>query len=540
MHMAELHQQLRQNGLEPKPPPSTHLDYGSGRSFLDPEVLQQDSWADPGLPGALTPVMRRADRQGSLSALLPDFRPGCIGDNYLGVSTANNWLSPIEGTSLALFGMKLNLTEFLPPESDPAAADMSYEVFLLHSLGKDSRPPCPPLPDYEEYKVLADWYFKSVQIFIPFLHRPDFMKLMSAVYAGQYQPNTAETVMLHMVIMIMQFQFYCRMGGDEYRNKAMAHYHYSISMISDLIRGHTLQDLQALVLICSQLRNQPRPGAAWSFLNFVFGLVIESGLHRSAGNWQGEAAEKDPHKIELRKRIFWSLLLLHVCVSGPLGRPMPIRLEDFDIEMPEIRPDSLPEDEITSPWRQCSFRTAPYGFRLVKILMRVYSTLYAIRPSSARQDMTVQSILQELDDVRRDLPAELTGGQDTVEEDRLPSLLLLLRDHSIRLILHHPSLCHSQSPQSMASNLDACLKACNGMLYAGTQLSHLKALDITWIQTTEYLAAVFTTLFVHTQRKDQLSSDTIRQLRQDMDAWLAIMDVIGPALGKLTLLASLF
>ena len=78
------------------------------------------------------------------------------------------------------------------------------------------------------------------------------------------------------------------------------------------------------------------------FTNGVLGLAIELGLHRSASAWQGDAAESDPHIIEMRKRIFWSLLVIHVSLSGKLGRPMPLRMEDFDIEIREIVADNLP------------------------------------------------------------------------------------------------------------------------------------------------------------------------------------------------------
>ena len=103
--------------------------------------------------------------------------------------------------------------------------------------------------------------------------------------------------------------------------------------------GPTSRD--SLALICAQLRAFPRPGACWMFTNTVLGLAIELGLHRSVTAWQGSAAQQDPHTIELRKRIFWSLMLMHVPVSGKLGRPMPLRLEDFDIEIERLTKDAF-------------------------------------------------------------------------------------------------------------------------------------------------------------------------------------------------------
>lgn len=529
--MVELQQQLRENGLEPKAPPSVPQGYLPAQPYWGQDEQQQGSWGNLNTGNGLTTSSKETERQGSQGSLLPDFRPGCTGDNYLGVSSGNNWLSPIEGTSLALFGMKLDVAELLPSESDPTAAPMSYQTFLLHALGKLHLTHPPPLPNYDDCKLYAEWYFKSVQIFIPVLHRPHFMKLLSSIFHGQHQPNAAETVMVHMVIAIMKFQYYCRNGADQMRSESMSHYHYALSFIPDLITGHTLQDIQALVVICSQLRNQPRPGAAWMFTNAVFGLVVEVGLHRSASNWQGSAAERDSHTIEMRKRIFWTVLLLHVNISGKLGRPMPIRLEDFDIEIPEAEADNMPEERNLSKWRKCSFRAAIHGFKLLKILMQVYSTLYSIRSGPEPYDMSVQNIDKQLDNFREQVPAELSCGPATVEEDRCPALYLQLSEEIIRLVLHHPSLCRSTSPQLMADNLDVCLDASSKLLYASTQLRYLKSLDTTWMQTTDFLAAIFTTLFVYTQRQDQISSADLQRLRQDMAAWLDVMGDAGNLLG---------
>lgn len=535
-HLRALQQQLREQGVEPKAAPNgAQLHISASSAYLEHNA-SQDSWADTSGDGSFnttsTFAARAADRKTSQASLLPDFRPGCIGDNYLGVSSGNGWLSPIEGTCLALFGMKIDVAEFLPPESDSMASPLSYRTFLAHALGKSNPVNAPPLPSFEELTFYADWYFKSIQIFVPVLHRPEFLKLISDIFHAQYQPNPAETVMLHMVVAILRFQLSLRNGADPSNDDYMQHYHYSLSLIPDLITGHTLQDIQALVLICAQLRAQPRPGAAWMFINAVFGICVEIGLHRSADNWQDSASGQDPHTVEMRKRIFWTILVLHVGIGGKLGRPMPIRLEDIDIEIPEPQPDNMPYDSHLSAWQKCSFRAAIQGFKLLQILMQVYATIYAIRSSPEPYDATVASIEKQLKRWKDDLPAELSCGPDTVDEDITPALYLELTVQFIRLVLHHPSLCRTISPQLLANNADVCLDACGKTLALAMQLKNLNALDTTWMQTTDFLAAIFTTLFVHTQRSEQISSRDLHQLRRDMDSWLDVMGEAGSLLGS--------
>ncbi|KAK4628649.1 Transcriptional activator protein acu-15 [Fulvia fulva] len=531
MYMVELQQQLRDSGVEPKAPPSAPAGYLP--------LGQWGSWGDQGWGmqsnsngnSILSPHHTSRHRSSSAAAqLLPDFRPGCTGDNYLGVSSENDWLTPIEGTSLALFGTKIDLAEFMPSENDPASSAMSYRTFLTHAYGR-THTFAAQLPAYEQCKVYADWYFRSIQQFIPILHKPHFMELLERVYHQEnYHPTSAETVMVHMVLAVINFQFSARNHNEQARHDSMAHYHYALSFIPDLVTGHKLEDIQALTLICSQLRNQPRPGAAWMFTNMVMGLAIESGLHRSSKAWQGSAMNQDPQRLEMRKRIFWSLLAFHVHISGKLGRPMPLRLEDFDIEIPEPLSDQLPDEPVTSKWKQCSWQAAIEGWKLLKIMMQVYASIYSIK-STGQYEINVHTLEKQLDDFHAQIPPELRGGPQTKDEDRVSALYLDMSVAECQLLLHHPSLCRSASPQVMSSNLDVCLHWSAKLLSSATQLKELKSLDTTWYYGTDFLAAIFTTLFANTERRDQMDSTDLQRLKHDMDQWLDVMGEVGDLLG---------
>lgn len=537
--MIELQQQLRENGIEPKTAPTTAQNgYKSPSLWTGPQGQQAQVQAQA-LPaqtqtnGYATHSPTHESARDSPAPLLPDFRSGCVGDNYLGVSTENNWLSPIEGTSLALFGTKIDLAEFMPGDNDPEAMSMSYRTFLNHAYGR-SHPFRPELPPYDQCKMYAEWYFRSIQPFIPVLHKPDFMRLIDKIHNESYQPRACEWVMVYMVLAVVNFQYSCRNANEQARQDSMSFYHYACSMIPDLITSHSLEDIQALALICSQLRNQPRPGAAWMFTNLVLTLAIESGLHRSAKAWQNAEMRKDPHHLEMRKRTFWTILEFNVHISGKLGRPMPLRLEDFDIEMPEAIPDNLP-DEFNNHWKECSFRAGIEGFKLVKIMMQVYSSIYSIRSSTAAYETTVRSLEKELDAFHAQVPPEFRGGPQTKDEDRVSALYLDMSVAECQLLLHHPSLCPSTSAQVMSNNLDICLYWSNKLLQSAVSLKKLKALDTTWYYATDFLAAIFTTLFAHTQRIDEVKPTELQKLKHDMDQWIEVFAEVAILLGMLIL-----
>lgn len=480
------------------------------------------------------------ERHGSITSLLPEFKSGCSGDNYLGVSSENNWLSPIKGTSLALFGMEIDLAKFTPPEHEMGQSAMSYETFLENSFGKDRQQTyVPPLPTYDQCKTYAEWYFRSIQPFTPILHKPDFMALLDRIHHQGHQPTAAETVQVQIVLAVIGFQYSARNANAQARDESMSRFHYACTFIVDLIKGHSLQDMQSLTLIASMMRSFPRPGAAWMFTNMVLGLAIELGLHRSANAWKTESpdsAPTDPHTVEMRKRVWWTILLFHVALSGRLGRPMPLRLEDFDIEFPEPLPDNLPWEQNMTQWRKCSFRAGILGFKLVAVLMQVFSTIYSIRPSSSTglgtYEASVKRLEKEVEAFQAEIPPELSGGPQTTQESRVAALYINITVQEIRLLLHHPALCRTSSPTVMTDNLTVCLDASSKILASASTIRKLKALDTTWYMATTFLASIFTTLFAYTERRDTITSAELSKLRTEMDSWLGIVGEVGALLGS--------
>ncbi|KAI7350878.1 hypothetical protein KC354_g12628 [Hortaea werneckii] len=540
MWVAELQSQIRAQGQDPVASPAgVSGDVYGVMPLSQPSERQTvvgESAYTTQAGGLESKTMRDEGRENATQgSLLPEFRQGCIGDNYLGVASSNNWLSPIEGTSLALFGTKIDLTEFLPPSPNAEADGLSYESFLKHAFNKSSpRPPKPELPSFEEYKMYADVYFVGIQPFIPILHKPDFMSMVRKMYSQTHEPNAAEETMIHMVLAIMFFQWSARnpSGSEQFRVSSFQHYHYALSIVPQLMSSHQIQDIQALALICSYLRSQPRPGAAWMFTNLVMGLAVESGLHRSNKAWPSTAAEKDMHLVEMRKRIFWSILLLHVAISGKLGRPMPLRSEDFDIEIPEEVDDTIPGESTSLPkWKRCSFRAGIQGFKLLKILMNVYSTIYSVRSAGEPYEVRVRQLEKDLETFQNNVPPELAGGPQTREEDRVPALYLQLSKIECDLLLHHPSLNRSSNSQTAVSHLELCLDASNKMLTVALQLKRLKSLDTTWFYTTDFLAAIFTTLFAFYEKRESLTQEDVGKLRDDMEKWLEVMGEVGELLG---------
>lgn len=353
-------------------------------------------------------------------------------------------------------------------------------------------------------------------------------------------PSTAETVTVHMVFAIMYFQYASRNFENieqqsDLNHKSNMHYHYSLSMFYELSCSHTVQDVQALTMICTHLRNFPKPGASWILCQTTMSLAIELGMHRSSKRW---AADAVPNilDVEMRKRIFWSLLAVHVTLCGKLGRPMPIRLEDMDVEMPEPLDDELLSENglDTSRPGTCAHEIGLQAFGMVPLMIELYGTIYAVRREPETYIATIIRLEAKIRAWKNGHPPSIvTAGPS--EPDRVPALYLVMWELEFRLLLRHPSVSMTNDVGFNAESMDKCADASHQMLGVVRELQKYKSLDTTWYQSAVYVMAITTTLFAQWNKRGTTSAGDLVALEVDMNKWLEVMGEVGSTLGKLKL-----
>lgn len=351
--------------------------------------------------------------------------------------------------------------------------------------------------------------------------------------------SVAETVMVHMVFAIMFFQYASRNWEDalqksELNDLSNRHYHYALSYYSQLVASHTLQDVQALTLICLHLRSFPKPGACWMMTSMTFSLAIDLGLHRSARQWSSTTPKKGMLEIEMRKRIFWSVLTIHVIISGKLGRPMALRFDDFDVEIPEALDDNLLDENglDTSKPGKCGFLVGLEAFKCQSIFMDLYNNIYTVRRSPRAYIPTVRRLDRLIRQWSEQWPSQLLPeSASNDEEGRVHVQYLNIWLLEFRLLLRHPSLSLTGLEDFNHENLAICMEVSGKMLQHVKQIQKYRSLDTNWQTGALYVLAISTTLFGYWENKDELTSAGFATLKADMDAWLSIMGDVGDLLG---------
>ena len=343
-----------------------------------------------------------------------------------------------------------------------------------------------------------------------------------------------------MLFAIMYFQYATRnwqYAGQhsELNDLSNRHYHYALSFFPQLMANHTLEDVQALTMIALHMRAFPKPAACWMLNTSTFNLAIELGLHRSAKRWASTAPKKSVLEIEMRKRTFWSILLMQILVCGKLGRPMPLREQDFDVELPEpVDDDLLSEGGIdVSRQGKCDFLVAVEIYKIMPAMLDLYRSIYSIKRSPKTYVENVKRLEKRFQQWRNQWPDEMkVGDESRDEEGRVHAQYLNITGLECRLLLRHPSLSLTTIAEFNEENLSVCMDVSRQILHHVKVLQKYRCLDTNWQSGALYVLAISTTLFGHWEHANLITPSKLATLRQDMRDWLSIIGDVSGLLGE--------
>ena len=346
--------------------------------------------------------------------------------------------------------------------------------------------------------------------------------------------------MIQMMLAILKYQNVTRNSdGSSYykelREQSFAHYHFALSHMYALISSQTVADMQAMTMMCIHLRSFPKPGPAWMLTGWALWICVELGLHRSSKVWGGDS-NKSEIECEMQRRVFWTLTLIHVSISGKLGRPMMLRKEDFDVELPQLLPDKLPSESKDHSTQICSVWPCIELFKLTELFLDMFSTLYTIRPTT-EYESAIQHFEQRAAQWRDELPPTLKLGSPENKDPksdanaRVFALWLRFWESEFQLLMHHPAMCRTSSQEVISANLQKCIGAAWVIIDMFAQARAAKILDTTWHNATTFIAAIFTLLFGYWDRRNQISTEELLELKNRMNLCLDILGEIGRMLG---------
>ncbi|KAF7506911.1 hypothetical protein GJ744_011152 [Endocarpon pusillum] len=442
---------------------------------------------------------------------------------------------PIHGTIIDFVDGEIDIGDFTCP--DMTETEMISQATLpLNNSRRSSlttilgaqKPEKPQMPGRDEAVQYIDNYLKVIATYVPIVHGPTFRKQVAEYYdhPGSFDDRPAEVVMIMVVLAIFAYQMATR--NPQMRQEKLAEsnrlYHYALSFYPELLLGDSLADMQALALFLVHARNLPKPGNSWSLSSMILARAIELGYHRSSNKIVLPPNQRNMLAIELRKRVFWSILGIQVTIAVKMGRPMAISPKDMDVELPQAILDSEITDQGFLPRSgNCDFWGHIFLSKKLPLLMDLYENVILVRKSAAEYHQDIGDLDAQITKWRHDWDVE-TASQTKNGSFKIATHLIGIWYAEFRIILHHPRLCTSQLAEVHEKNLDICLEASRSML--GDVMSLIldfKGPDFTWHFVSGYVLAMGMAMHVYGKRREHQTAETLSKMKRELQQWLFVI-----------------
>ena len=568
VHIRELEKLLENNGVEVRPWqfPGYTTTYPAGVNFDHlgnpvPDPSSKDQWQQVGLVWVKTGRQKVASSNNGAHTPWSGLasRPK---DSYLGVSSDSAPLSSIKGTTLSILGATIDIALSDAPDMDepppgaPAGSPLynkSVVAFLQSATNINPPQGNVELPSKQDAFTYAEWYFLMISPFLPVLHKPSFLNLVGCALSRcnwlplnlvqltriyddpTFKPTVPELVVVHMVFATIYLQYGVRNQEEPEKHAQLnelsnKHYHWSLGKFFDLCSSQSLTAVQALAMLSQHTRSFPKPGCALAVASVAFMRAIEMNLHRAVKIPGGGTTLEN----EIRKRVWWAIIGIYSTLNGRLGRPMPISVDEFDVEFPvAINDEFIGEEGILdhSKIGQCNYHVGLMGFKIAPLFIEMWSKLYSVRRDPEKYTEVVSHLEAAHRDLMDNLPDELKLDK-CQPANQVFALYTQAFCLEFLLCLRHPSVCLTDDPKICAENSRVSEDTARKLLKVVGSLFKMKSLDTTWYQLAVYVAAIFSTLVAHWQRRYDTTAFEVTTLREDMSLWLSIIGEIENLLGK--------
>jgi hypothetical protein len=247
---------------------------------------------------------------------------GTVADDVNSLSLRRDRGSSYLGASSAAAGLRVLLS--IAPSTIFSRQESMRGGPAVSSLMPSARSSTVPLKVSRDHRELIDSYFIHVHPVSPILDEGTFRASFSS---GKCQ-TPAWFALLNMVFALGTIAATTSDSNDD-----IYYYNIAKSYISfDSFGSGNLETLQALILMAGwYLHYRNRPNMASAILGAVFKMAYALGLHRELPGGDGAPSAR---QRELRRRIWWSLVVLDTNESITFGRISNGHVFDFAVHRP--------------------------------------------------------------------------------------------------------------------------------------------------------------------------------------------------------------
>ncbi|KAI1115711.1 fungal-specific transcription factor domain-containing protein [Nemania sp. NC0429] len=216
-------------------------------------------------------------------------------------------------------------------------------------------------PSPNDIRYLASVYFRNVDMHLKILHRPTVLAALSHLAdhpdtASDLSPElTALFFAIYYAAVTSQTSEECAHALGRPRADLAVSFQAGVEQAlarADYLNNAGLETLQALTLYVCCLRSHNGSRASWVLLGLLIRLAQALDIHQDGdGSDSASASRFTPFEAELRRRLWWQLIVLDIRAAEDRGTNTIIARGSYDTRLPYNIDDAEFGPDTTAPLR---------------------------------------------------------------------------------------------------------------------------------------------------------------------------------------------
>ena len=322
----------------------------------------------------------------------------------------------------------------------------------------------------------------------PALHEPTLQRDVEAVYCLASEASPYQHFVCRMVIAISLQKI-----DTQYAGLADSYYLAALKYLEPVIKPMDLQTLQCFALMAEYSLLTPTRTAIYYVVGIAVRLAQALGYHEEKTIVRGCGdTMANPLEIDMRRRLFWCILVMEFGLSHSLGRPAMLATSQEHIDVAWF--ETCADEHITAagvspdaPRPTLKKLIAIHFFKMRLLQLEIRRKLHLRKRAEPETDsdpwfVQMDAKLQEW----RDAAPSQDGGHG------INKVWFIARYNTMVVFLYRPS---PQVPRPSLSAARKCFDACKYNIYRQRTQMIKNEVDLTWIFTQSLFMAINTMLW---------------------------------------------
>ncbi|KAL2822572.1 fungal-specific transcription factor domain-containing protein [Aspergillus granulosus] len=288
--------------------------------------------------------------------------------------------------------------------------------------------------------VLWEIYAENVKPLLPIVHGPAAQQLfIKAAQAPDALNKDNETLVLTMYFaaIVSTSNEQCMAQLGEARDTLVGRYRFAVEQAfskASLLNTQSLTLIQALAIFLNAVRREDDTKFVWSMSALALRLAQGLGLHRDGNNFGLK-----PFEAEMRRRLWWHIVLLDLRSSEDHGTDVQIHDQMFDTKLPlNINDTDIYPDLEERPKARTEFTDMSFFLIRCDICYALRRVAY-ICPNGASGAHTVENCPNVVQSVNRHIEEQYLKYCDMTDPIQWVSATVArLVLTKMWLVIHHP------------------------------------------------------------------------------------------------------